>query len=744
MLNETLPLAEITRISPLNPRQDMESDVAPLAAMIAACGLIDPLVVRERPDAGAEFEVLSGGRRWRALRLLADKGLLDGGAATRIKVEVHYGADADALRIALAAAVAPRPQHPVDEYEAFAKLADLGFAVEEIARDFGESERHVRQRLALGGLAPRLRDMWRKGEIDAEAAKAWASGPLEAQEALLDKTLDKHGLGAVNMAHLVRRELRGDVMPDRSPVARFILSDAGRVAAYVAAGGRVTDDLFQPTGLRDAAIAERLANELLRGAAQHVAQAEGWALGAVEADGYDAEDDEIEINEAEEITLLALDKEIAQCSPADAAAARAQRDEILQIATLRGYPPEDRARLAIVAALDSDGSLFFSRGHEIAEQAGENGEQIADEEGGQGADAASDGAADVSGGAENDAGAERDAKEPPPPDPLARPKAKALADLIDETATKALRRIVRQRLDLALMLALVGTAGHVNGFKLAPGLLDLEPGEDCELLNSIDLINWSEDALALAADYSTNDLSVAFARRVAYAIDCRGVDYHSIDDLCAALARRGAPLKAAFAEALDACAFYEAMPKRDALKIVAALMGEGEARHAKKFDALSMGSYLAKLAGDKGFLPVPFSNWARHEGEAGNFDNRDAVDLDAKAQPPALAQAIAAAIDADEAARAEKIDKATEARPCLRAFLRDRVRFDAGGEVKAKTLYDAYADPLRAADIGPANLVKFGDVLTAIGVEKRHKSEGVHYIGLALREPQAPNADAAE
>jgi ParB family transcriptional regulator, chromosome partitioning protein len=743
MLNETLPLGAITRISPLNPRQDMESDVAPLAAMIAACGLIDPLVVRERPDAVDQYEVLSGGRRWRACRLLEEQGRIN--PTEQIRVKIFDGDDSTALRLALAAAVAPRLQHPVDEYEAFAKLADLGFTVEEIARDFGESERHVRQRLALGGLAPRLRDMWRKGEIDAEAAKAWASGLLAAQEALLDTMLDKHGLGAVNMAHLVRRELRGDVMPDWSPVARFILASAERIKAYVAAGGRVTDDLFQPAGLRDAAIAERLANELLRGAAQHVAQAEGWALGAIEADGYDAEDDEIELNEAEEITLIALYKEITQCSPADAAAAKAQRDEIFQLATLRGYAPENRARLAIVAALDRDGAVFFSRGHEIAEQAGESGKETAP----------SSFAADCAAYEENDTGESAPlaapAAEPLPPDPLARPKAKALADLIDDTATKALRRIVRQRLDLALMLALVGTVGHVNGFRLAPGLLALEPGEDCELLNSIDLINWSEDALALAADYSTNDLSVAFARRVAYAIDCDGVDYHSIDDLCAALARRGAPLKAAFAEALDARAFYEAMPKRDALKIVAALMGEGEARHAKKFDALSMGSYLAKLAGDKGFLPVPFSNWARHEGETGNFDNRDAVDLDAKAQPPALAQAMAAAIDADEARASacsgEAMTAEEKARIRVETFLElDCLRGDAAGgqNLKSARAYEAFVAFCEARELPPITHAAFGAAIEACGVAKKRMSEGVYYIGLALREPQTPNADAAE
>jgi len=730
MLNETLPLSAITRISPLNPRQDTESDVAPLAAMIEACGLIDPLVVRERPDEPAEFEVLSGGRRWRALRSLAEQGRMPPDEIQRIKVEVYPGDDAGALRLALAAAVAPRPQHPVDEYESFAKLAALGFTVEQIARDFGETDRHVRQRLALGGLAPALRAMWREGKIDAEAGKAWASGPIEAQEALLEKAQADYTQSWIDDALSVRRALRGDVMPEWSPVSCFILSSKERVEAYVAAGGRMTDDLFAPAALRDAAIAEKLADDLLREEAQRVAQAEGWGAAVIEADGYDVNEDEPETNEAEEITLHALEKEIAQCSPADAATAYAQRDEILRGAMLRAHPIETRAGLAVAAALDGQGRMFISRGLDLPEAPGESGEEP--ETGGEQADATGEAAGD-----DPPAKTREENASPPPPDPLARPKAKALAEIIDRTATQALRRIVRQRLDLALMLATTCTLSYPGQwFRMSANEVEVDDDEDCELLRQLDEHFGTIPALKVAAQASTNDLSVAFARRVAYAIDCAGVDYHTIDGLCAALARRGAPLAAAFAEAIDARAFYEAMPKKDALAIVAALIGPAEARRVKGYDALQLSAYIATLAKDKAFLPVPFSNWAAHA--PGAAMPADAVDLDAKPAAAPLAQAMAQAIDEDEAARGARIEKATAAHPRLRDFLRERVAFDAAGEVKAKTLYDAYAGPLKELGLRPSNLVEFGEVLTAIGVAKKRSSEGVHYIGLALREDPAP------
>jgi ParB family chromosome partitioning protein len=70
--------------------------------------------------------------------------------------------------------VTARQLHPVDQYEAFARLEEQGKTREEIAQQYGLTEKEVRQALALGRLSPEfVRDAWRKGEIKTEAAQAF-------------------------------------------------------------------------------------------------------------------------------------------------------------------------------------------------------------------------------------------------------------------------------------------------------------------------------------------------------------------------------------------------------------------------------------------------------------------------------------------------------------------------------------------------------------------------------------------
>jgi len=68
--------------------------------------------------------------------------------------------------------------HPADEFVAMASLIDAGEAIEAVATRFGVSERHVRQRLRLGKLAPELLDAYRAGEIGLEVVTAFTSAPI--------------------------------------------------------------------------------------------------------------------------------------------------------------------------------------------------------------------------------------------------------------------------------------------------------------------------------------------------------------------------------------------------------------------------------------------------------------------------------------------------------------------------------------------------------------------------------------
>jgi ParB family chromosome partitioning protein len=130
--------------SPANVRRTGANlGIEELAASIAAHGLLQNLQVRE--GNGGTFEVVAGGRRLAALRLLAKRKKI----AKTHPIPCHELGDEDAAEISLAENVVRLPMHPADQYDAFKAMADAGHGPEEIAARFGCSPAVVKQRLKL-------------------------------------------------------------------------------------------------------------------------------------------------------------------------------------------------------------------------------------------------------------------------------------------------------------------------------------------------------------------------------------------------------------------------------------------------------------------------------------------------------------------------------------------------------------------------------------------------------------------
>lgn len=660
-----VPLASIRRLSPLNPRQDMDSDVSDLAAMIAARGQQIPIRLRpiqEQDDpssgcAGAErddqnYEVLDGGRRWRALRRLAEQG--DARDALAV---IEAGDDVAAREIALMISVSPKPLHPVDEYESFARLEEAGLGVEAIAAHFGESVRHIRQRLALGRLAPRVREKWREGAIDREQAEAFAAGPVAAQEALLDQL---EGAPAYYDwdAIEIRRKLRGETLSNSGPEGKFLLADKARVEAYIAQGGRIEDNLFEDEIIiHDPTLARRIVNDALRAEAERIRVEEGWGAALIGEDGADPYDepDEPEFFDAESARLDEIANE-ERSGEADQARLRAlddERDAIIRDALLRMLPLEARAIQAVGAFLDHKGRLYVARALPLpdANPSGANplpvGEGGSRSEPGEGLPLSGDSSPAL------ETATPTRAQPPAIHDPLAEP-GPALRAIIDDAATQALRDIARRRGDIALMLA-VATLGCMYGAEVVK--LSLRGGGPADEADDSLLARIADErfdvALAICAAAPTGDLSVALFRLIAASIETRDARFETIGAVCAAVRARGGDLNAAFSSALDRRGFFEAAPKQITLGCVAGLIGEGEAGRVKKMKKPELADYVARLSKDKGHLPAPLADWAAAPELP---DARtDAILTDAE---PSLAEAMDQAIAADSAQATSKKPRA--------------------------------------------------------------------------------------
>jgi len=207
-----------------------EEGIVELAALIEAQGLLQRLCVVAQPD--HRFAVVAGGRRLRALQLLAQEGRWP---ATQ-PVECKLYASEQAVQVSLAENSAREALHPADQMEAFRQLIEQeGLTIAQVADRFGVTPLTVERRLKLARLAPRFLDMYRADEIEPEQLQALAlTEDHAAQEAMWD------GLPPYDRdACTLRRIFNGHSCAGDSRWARFV-----GIEAYEARGGAVRRDLF--------------------------------------------------------------------------------------------------------------------------------------------------------------------------------------------------------------------------------------------------------------------------------------------------------------------------------------------------------------------------------------------------------------------------------------------------------------------------------------------------------------------
>ncbi|MFN3891947.1 MAG: ParB/RepB/Spo0J family partition protein [Beijerinckiaceae bacterium] len=226
-----------------------KSDIDSLANSIREVGLVLPIAVRARNR--GEFEIIDGHRRFAALKKLKVK---------EVDVHVVEGDDLAARERSLAANIERAPLHPIDQFEAFAKIAAQNVDAETIARRFGLRTKQVQQALALGGLHDDVRAAWRAGKIDEDIARAFTIQPDKDKQAeVLSGVLAAVKKRQYVSAWNVKSELRAESRSDRGKL-KFV-----GVEAYTQAGGSIFEDLFSDeTYASDPALLDRLAQEKLQ------------------------------------------------------------------------------------------------------------------------------------------------------------------------------------------------------------------------------------------------------------------------------------------------------------------------------------------------------------------------------------------------------------------------------------------------------------------------------------------------
>ncbi|MEO1237790.1 MAG: ParB/RepB/Spo0J family partition protein, partial [Planctomycetota bacterium] len=151
-----------------------------LCASIRSRGLLQPLIVvadSEGESGDTTYTVKAGKRRLNALRTIYRNQ-----PDTPVACNVQDVDEQEAAAMALAENVHRENMHPLDEAEAFARIAHVeAKGVGAVAAEFGVPARYVRQRIQLAGLAEIIKAAYRDGHIDTEMAEVFASVPPSTQ-----------------------------------------------------------------------------------------------------------------------------------------------------------------------------------------------------------------------------------------------------------------------------------------------------------------------------------------------------------------------------------------------------------------------------------------------------------------------------------------------------------------------------------------------------------------------------------
>ena len=372
-----VPLSRLVlRPTGRNVRKTPRMSIPELAASIQRVGLLQNLIVTPAAD-GEHYEVVAGGRRLAALKLLAKKHRI----AKDWQVPCLQVADGTARTASLTENVQREAMHPADQFEAFAALVVDGRPIEDIAADFSVTPLVVQRRLKLANVSPRLMGDYRADAVTLDQLMALSiTDDHAAQESAFYDAPQWQRQPAALRDRLTEREIDAY----RHPLVSFVGLDT-----YEAAGGGVRRDLFAEGDagvyLTDAALLERLAQDRLAGIAATV-RAEGWAWvdatpGVTHADLHafqraprerrepnkreaqriDKRQEKMQaIGEAVDAAMEADDEDKADALQEEGEALGEQLQALED--GLQGYSPNVKAAAGAIVTIDRNGEAVIHRG----------------------------------------------------------------------------------------------------------------------------------------------------------------------------------------------------------------------------------------------------------------------------------------------------------------------------------------------------------------------------------------------
>lgn len=210
-----VPIEQV-RPNPDQPRRRFAPEaLAELAESIREKGVLQPLLVRERPDG---FEIVAGERRWRASQMAK---------LHNIPVLVRDYTDTEVLEVAIIENIQRADLSAIEEATAYQQLIErFGHTQEKLAESLGKSRSYIANALRLLTLPADVVGMIETGTLSAGHARALVTS--DQASALARKIVD-NGMTVRDVERLVREGKTGQGAP-RSYGGRKREKDADTVA----------------------------------------------------------------------------------------------------------------------------------------------------------------------------------------------------------------------------------------------------------------------------------------------------------------------------------------------------------------------------------------------------------------------------------------------------------------------------------------------------------------------------------
>jgi len=186
--------------STAQPRKTFDGErLEELAASIRTQGIIQPLIVRTRPDGG--YELIAGERRWRAAQRA---GLHE------VPAVIRDVAPTQAFEMALVENLQREDLNPIEEAAGYERLvAEFGYTQEKLADRVGKERSTVANALRLLRLPDSVRTLVAQGRLSMGHARALLGLESPAAMERLARRTVAQDLSVRKVEEAVRRERTG-------------------------------------------------------------------------------------------------------------------------------------------------------------------------------------------------------------------------------------------------------------------------------------------------------------------------------------------------------------------------------------------------------------------------------------------------------------------------------------------------------------------------------------------------------